>query len=799
MNTHKPILSVLLIGALTLSPLTPLLQTQVAAAQSGATLLVEDSIAGVGTQADVHGADGTDGTLVVQSPDGVKKSVNLQLQGGAGSTVIPGSLTRTAGTYRISFLQDGVTVANTTAAVLPESMDPVSSTIQADTRHIDNDGRDEATVEVQLTDAYGNVLPGRPVTLISSRPGDGIVPLSHETDNDGIQSFSVSTTEEGTVALRALDLLSGNLLAASLEIDAGGYAVGNDDRYVGATSGGARMYYAQVGTNFDVIDHFEISAPATLEAGVEAPKITVSAVDRNGNVVEDYVGTVLFSSTDPDATLPNFGKYTFKERDLGVKQFPLVLKFRKGGTQTLRVEDQNDRTIKGETDIDVNGSSSSLGTRNIVITSHKDGDTVSTTQITLQGTAPAFSNLIVMGGTSDVTGASDETGHFSIAVTLSDAQRDFTIRVRDDAGRSDSGPLHLILDKDAPEIQDIVFSPDQPQAGDKILVTVTSEPKLKSLTMNLGTDNAQDIALKETGTTGSYQAVFSVADADAYQPTFSAVDNAGNRTDLRAMLTVGVHSLPIVQNVTAEPRLNAVALEWDALDAKIDGYRVYVGDKPDNFLYTLDTQSLATKATVAGLTPGHTYYFAVTAVNADGESKEKSKIAQATVLGLTLEVTPMDGALNIKWSNMKADVPLASYLLEFGTQGGEYTESRFINGDLHEFTLRDLLNGIPYQLRLTPVSVTGQKLEELSATGQGTPSTTATGFKPGQSDPITIELHPGGVPNPAPRNTDSGIPSFAWVLMGAAGLLGVYVKLRHRQKVQQTAAFLNAIQSQYRS
>lgn len=799
MNTHKHLLSVLLVAAMTLSPLTPLLQTQVAVAQGGATLLVEDSIAGVGTQVDVHGADGSDGTLVVQSPDGAKKSVKMVLQAGAGSTAIPGSLTRTAGTYKISLLQDGTTVATTTAAVLPESMDPVSSTLQSNTRHIDSDGRDEAQVDVVLTDAYGNVLPGRPVTLISSRTDDSIVPLSHETDNDGVQSFAVSTRDEGTIALRALDLLSGNLIAASLEIDAGAGAVGNDDRSLGSTSGGQRLYYAQVGSTFDVIDHFEIDAPASLAAGVEAPKITVTAVDRKGNVVEDYVGTVLFSSTDPDATLPNFGKYTFKERDLGVKQFPLVLKFRKGGAQTLRVEDQNDRTIKGETDIDVNGGSTTIGTRNIAITSHKDGDTVSTSQITLQGTAPAFTNLIVMGGTADVTGSSDETGHFSIPVTLSETQRDFTIRVRDDAGRSDSGPLHLILDKDAPEIQDIVFSPEQPQAGDKILVTVTSEPKLKSMTMNIGTDGAQDMVLKETGTTGSYQGVFSVEDADAYQPTFTAVDNAGNRTDLRAMLSVGVHSLPVVQNVTAEPRLNAVALEWDPLSAKIEGYRVYVGDKPDNFLYTLDTQSLATKATVAGLTPGHTYYFAVTALNGDAESKDKSKIAQATVLGLTLEVTPMDGALNIKWSNLKADVPLASYLLEFGTQGGDYTESRFINGDLHEFTLRDLLNGIPYQLRLTPVSVTGQKLEDLSATGQGTPSTKATGFKPGQSDPITIELHPGGIPNPAPRNTDSGIPSFAWILMGAAGLLGVYAKLRHRQKVQKTAAFLNAIQSQYRS
>lgn len=797
MKHTKHIVSGLLIGVLTLSPLS-------AVAQGGAELIVDDSIAGVGTLVDVHGAQGNESTLVVQTPDGDKKSVRMPLQNGAGSMTIPGSLTRTAGTYRIALTQDGETIATTTAAVLPESMDPVSSTLQADTRHIDADGRDEATVEVQLTDTYGNVLPGRPVTLISSRPEDSVTPLSHETDNDGIQAFAVSTQEEGTVVLRALDLLSGNLLAASVEIDAGYGRGGDDDGYTASRkTGGQRMYYAQVSQGFDVIDGFEVTAPATMTAGVEAPKVTIRAVDRNGKIVEDYVGTVVFSSTDPDAVLPNFGRYVFKERDLGVKEFPLVLKFRANGKQTFRVEDQNDERIFGEAEITVGGGSSgTVGTRNIVVTSHKDGDYVSSTQITLVGTAPAFANLIVMGGTEDVTGASDGTGRFSIPVTLSDTQRDFTIRIRDDAGRSDSGPIHLILDKEKPEIRDIVFSPEEPQAKDKILVTVESEPKLKSVTMRLDADAAtQDVVLKESGTTGSYQAVFTVDEAGAYQPIFTADDPAGNRTELRAILTVGIQSLPIVQNVRAEPRLNAISLEWDALTVPLDGYRVYVGDKEDNFLYTLDTQSLTTKATVAGLTPGRTYFFAVTGVKGDSESKEKSALVQATVLGLTLEVGALDGALGIKWTNLKADVPLASYLLEFGVQGETYTESRFLNGELREYTLRDLLNGIPYQLRLTPISVTGQKLEDLAATGEGTPSATGTGFKPSAADPIPFidDLHPGGIANPAPTTPGSGIPPFAWYLMAAAGLAGVYLRLRHRHNVQKTAAFLNAIQSQYRS
>lgn len=795
--TQTP-LSVFLIAVLTLSPLT-------AVANQGAELIVDDSIAGVGTLVDIHGVTGTDDvTLLVKTPAGQTKSVRLALANGAGSTTIPGSLTREAGMYAVTAQANGSTIAQATAAVLPESMDPVSSTIETDTRHIDADGRDEATIDVTLTDRYGNVLPGRPVTLISGRPHDSVTPLTQETDNRGIQSFAVSTRDEGTVTLRALDLLSGNLLAASLEIDAGYGAVGNDDSY-SANRGGGRMYYAQVAGGFDVIDRFQITAPSTMTAGVEAPKITVSAVDRDGNIVEDYVGTVIFSSTDPDATLPNFGRYTFKDRDLGAKEFPLVLKFRANGQQTLRVEDQNDSRIMGEATVTVGGSAPVTGgTNTIVVTSHKDGDSVNSTSIVLVGKGPAFANLIVMGGMQDQAFSTGEDGTFSVPVTLDPNQRDFTLRVRDDAGRNDSGSIRLTLDTEAPVIGDVSFSPDEPQAGDKILVTVESDPKLKSLVMTLDKTAASassDVILKETGSTGSYQAVFSVDEAGAYQPTLVAIDAAGNRTELRATLAVGIQTLPIVQNLVAEPRLSAASLSWDALDVPLDGYRVYVGDEPGNFLYTLDTQSLTTTATVAGLTPGQTYYFAVTGVKGDSESKEKSKVAKVDILGLTLEVTPTDGALGIKWSSLKADVPLASYLLEFGIEGDTYTESRYINGELREFTLRDLLNGIPYTLRLTPVSVTGQKLEELAATGQGTPSTLSPGFNPSASDPVPFisATHPGGVAEPAPHTPSSGIPPFAWILMAGVGTAGVFLRLRHRQKIQKTAAFLSAVQSRYHS
>ncbi|HLY43080.1 MAG TPA: kelch repeat-containing protein [Terracidiphilus sp.] len=52
-----------------------------------------------------------------------------------------------------------------------------------------------------------------------------------------------------------------------------------------------------------VATHFAVTAPAVVSAGGSFT-ISVSALDSSGNVVTGYSGTVLFTSTDPEASLP---------------------------------------------------------------------------------------------------------------------------------------------------------------------------------------------------------------------------------------------------------------------------------------------------------------------------------------------------------------------------------------------------------------------------------------------------------------------------------------------------------------
>lgn len=760
-----------------------------------------DAIAGLGFDVLVSGAR-NNGTVAVQmeTPDGGTVGLRGTAdENGDAILTVKGSSTQRAGSY--AFEADGEHAGE--LEVLPDAIDPVLSTIDVWTPRIENDGEDAASVTVTLRDQFGNPLEGRIATLVSGRGDDEVDAETNQTDHNGEQHFTVRSYERGTISLRAIDLLSGIPLVDSATVRSGDDVAmgGPEDEEAAPPSrmaNGSRFYYAQV-ANFDVIDAFEIDAPSTLPLGVEAPKITISAVDKDGNVIEDYVGTVVFSSTDPDATLPNFGKYTFKERDLGKKEFPLVLKFKGSGEQTFRVEDQNDRTIFGDITVDVTGDDNSPGGGMLTITEPTDGSTVNGSTVVIRGTGPKFTNVVIVGGAQDTPGSTDANGQFAITVALRTDQRDYLIRAEDEDGGNDSEPVLLRLDADPPSIGDITFNPERPEEDEKVLVVMKSEPNLKSAILTItqrDTNAVQEITLLPAASSGTYQAFFTAPQPDDYQPKLLATDQAGNTAELRTTLTVGPPAVPVVEDVEAEPRVNGVNVSWTEIesDEPVDQYRVYVGERATSFGYFLDTEKPTGNATVAGLSPGKQYYFAVTALQGDRES-DKSDVVSATPEGMTLTVTPEDHGLRLTWTAVDADAPLSHFLLEYGITESQLTETRLLNRELTEYALRDLLNGVEYVLRLTPVTSAGKKLADLSAVSRGTPS--GDGFHPAAGDPIPFDINnpPGGIMDHPPETPESGLPA----VLGATGLAalggGAWYQLRRRAERKRVNAFLASLPS----
>jgi hypothetical protein len=78
--------------------------------------------------------------------------------------------------------------------------------------------------------------------------------------------------------------------------------------------------------------------------------LTLTVEDVYGNVVTGYTGTVHFSSTDTQATLPR--NYTFTAADKGVHTFTgLVL--RKKGYQKITITDAHNSALTSSVTVDV--------------------------------------------------------------------------------------------------------------------------------------------------------------------------------------------------------------------------------------------------------------------------------------------------------------------------------------------------------------------------------------------------------------------------------------------------------------
>jgi hypothetical protein len=95
-------------------------------------------------------------------------------------------------------------------------------------------------------------------------------------------------------------------------------------------------------------DHYTLSAPMIV-AGDSPFAVTLTALDAFGNQATGYQGTVHFSSTDPQATLPD--DYTFTAADRGSHRFSVTL--HSAGEQTLTAQDTVNGSLSSDHDIHV--------------------------------------------------------------------------------------------------------------------------------------------------------------------------------------------------------------------------------------------------------------------------------------------------------------------------------------------------------------------------------------------------------------------------------------------------------------
>jgi hypothetical protein len=168
---------------------------------------------------------------------------------------------------------------------------------------------------VTALDQFNNTAAGYTGTVhFSSSDGQAVLPADTTLTN-GTGTFSATLKTAGSQTLTATDTTTSSITGTSNSITVSAAAA----------------------------NHFVVSAPAAATAG-SAFSILVTAQDQFSNTVTGYSGTVHFSSSDGNATLPADTTLTN-----GVGAFNATL--RTAGNQTITATDTNSSSITGTSSI----------------------------------------------------------------------------------------------------------------------------------------------------------------------------------------------------------------------------------------------------------------------------------------------------------------------------------------------------------------------------------------------------------------------------------------------------------------
>jgi fibronectin type 3 domain-containing protein len=174
------------------------------------------------------------------------------------------------------------------------------------------------TLTVTLYDTYSNLATGYTGTvLLSSSDAQASLPSSYTfTSSDaGTHAFSVTLITPGSQSLNVVDSANSTLSASQTNI-------------LVSPASASRIVFS--------------GSPSSTVAGTSLP-ITVTLYDPNGNVATNYTGTIQFSSSDPQASLPS--QYVFTAADAGTHTFAAALKT--AGLQSITATDALNASLQG--------------------------------------------------------------------------------------------------------------------------------------------------------------------------------------------------------------------------------------------------------------------------------------------------------------------------------------------------------------------------------------------------------------------------------------------------------------------
>ncbi|MBD3330291.1 hypothetical protein GF354_02045 [Candidatus Peregrinibacteria bacterium] len=504
-------------------------------------------------------------------------------------------------------------------------------------------GKDTALISVKLVDDYANPIKGHMVKLLSSDNESDIEYYSSNITNaEGLIVFRVRSDVKGPVTYTAYDVSADTIISDRAKI---GFYDGSNLDFEYAASGAPSGIAS--GLKFEDI-------PEEIGTG-EIINFTLTAVDDDEAVVNDYLGTVRFSvlsDNESYVTLPE--DYEFNESDLGSHTFSLTLSFLQPGEYQIEARDLDDPSIFGEytftvEDLFPEGSSreSEIEIENPV------SGTYSNNIVVISGLAPASSELNIYDNEVKLdTVVVDGDGEFLYtSPALVDGEHALYLTIEDSEGTiiDESDIVNFIIDTSAPEITEISFEPEGDiESGEEITITLTIPDDLSQAAM-IFNDSIYDLTRDSDG---FYKATFSApSEPGEYSFDFILLDELGNESRFSSEATINVIEKQVVEpeigavaNLTATPDDEKIILNWAEPvihENPISNYRIYFGLDPESLNNVVDTFTNDTTWYIPNLVNGDEYYFAVIAVDELGfQGKELSNVVKGIPAPPVVETTP---------------------------------------------------------------------------------------------------------------------------------------------------------------
>lgn len=242
------------------------------------------------------------------------------------------------------------------------------------------------------------------------------------------------------------------------------------------------------------IDYLDVKLSSDTTRVWEALDLTITAMDKDNNVVDDYLGTILvFSETDLKAELPNVlteWTYTFSLSDAWVVKFENAVIFNTTGKQDLNVYDLNDETdsVAWIIEVEVLENNEIIETGTIEISSPENNSTLTSSDVKVAGKTVSNSRVIISANNNQYEAISNTDGIFEATLdNIEDGNLTITADLlsADNEVIGNSQAVKIKINASAPILISVSPVPPTGFPWYKIDMEIISEPGLEKAEMVL--------------------------------------------------------------------------------------------------------------------------------------------------------------------------------------------------------------------------------------------------------------------------------------------------------------------------